>query len=82
MFNKVLVFLFLIGAVTAQLESGLYRILSSGIDSLGYVAESGYHPETPVTLQLSETTDLHELVSLLVTDMLIEPVFICDASSG
>jgi hypothetical protein len=82
MFNKLFVFSLLIGAVTAQLEDGLYRILNPKINSLGYVAKSGYEIGTPVTLSLSQPTDLHELVSFLVTDMLIKLVLICDAYSG
>jgi len=61
MFNKVFVFS-LIGAVTAELKDGLYRILDPEINSIGYVAKSGYHVGTPVTLSLSEPTDLHELI--------------------
>ena len=62
MFNKVFLFSLLIGAVTAELKDGLYRILDPEINSIGYVAKSGYHVGTPVTLSLSEPTDLHELI--------------------
>jgi len=65
-----------IGAVTAELKDCLYRILDPQTNSIGYVAKSGYHVGTPVTLSLSEPTDLHELVSFLVTDMLVKLMLI------
>ena len=72
MFNKIFAFSLLIGAVTAQLRDGVYRILDPEINSLGYVAKSGNEIGTPVTLGLSRLNDLHELVSFLVSDMLIK----------
>ena len=50
MFNKIFAFSLLIGAVTAQLRDGVYRILDPEINSLGYVAKSGNEIGTPVTL--------------------------------
>jgi len=82
MFNKPFVFSLLIGAVTAQLKEGLYRILDPEINGIGYVTQSGYYVGTPVTLSLSQTMDLHEIVSFLVTDMLIKLMLISDAYSG
>ena len=82
MFSKILAFSLLIGAVTAQLKDGVYRILDPEINSIGYVAKSGYEIGTPVTLGLSRLNDLHELVSFLVSDMLIKLALICYAYSG
>ena len=50
-------------SVGAELSPGLYRILNPEINTLGYVAKSGGEPVTPVTLALSQPTDLNELVS-------------------
>jgi hypothetical protein len=68
MFSKAFVFSLLVGAVTAQLSPGLYRILNPEINSAGYVAKSGAEVGTPVVLSLSQTQppDLHELVSLFL----------------
>jgi hypothetical protein len=69
---------------TMSLEPGLYRILApiDSANSLGYVATSGDNVGDPVTLSLSQPKNLHELVSFLVSDILIKPVLICDAYSG
>jgi hypothetical protein len=63
MFNKVFVFSVLIGAVAAELSPGLYRIFNPEITTAGYVAKSGEKIGLPVTLSLSQPSDLHELVS-------------------
>ena len=67
-----------------SLEPGLYRILApiNSANSLGYVATSGDNVGDPVTLALSKPKNLHELVSFLVSDILIKLVLICDAYSG
>jgi hypothetical protein len=67
---------------TMSLKPGLYRILAP-IDSasLGYVVTSGNIGD-PITLALSQPKNLHELVSFLVSGILIKLVLICDAYSG
>jgi hypothetical protein len=83
MFNKVFVFSLLIGAVTAQLKPGLYRIRAPEIGGHQYVAKSGPNVGSAVTLSYeSRAKDLHELVSFLVSDMLSKLVLICDTYSG
>jgi hypothetical protein len=53
MFNKLFVFSLLISAVTAELKEGLYRILDPEINSIGYVAKSGYEVGTPASVTLT-----------------------------
>lgn len=59
----------------AGLKEGLYRILNSEIDSIGYVAEASYYLPSPVKLSLSRPHNLYELVSFFLCHVLL----ICDA---
>lgn len=82
MFNKVFLFSVFIGAVSAELSPGLYRILNPEINTAGYVAKSGGQIGLPVTLSLSQPSDLHELVSFFLFGWLIKLMLICAGYSG